>query len=110
MAGGIKLQDAATTGNGSAVDCKGEGGEYSFSLETSNATVAGGSVQFEEAASPSYAGTWSPIGPAITPVQNGVQTVKVTGAFNAVRARIATNITGGATVTARVQPPLLGFN
>lgn len=106
MAGGVLLQSAATSGNGNAWNCRGLAGEYSFSIETSNATVSAGAVQLEEAVTPDYTGTWQAIEDAITPVQNSVIVVKKRGAYGAVRARLSTAVTGGASVTVRMQPPL----
>lgn len=95
-----KLQDAATAaGNGTAVDAGGAGREHVFYIETSNATVSAGAVTLETARTTTFAGTWQPLGAAITPVSNTVILVSYTGALLAVRARISTAVTGGATVT-----------
>lgn len=99
-----KLQSAATTGNGSVFDARSSCGTYVLEVEASG-TISGGSVQFEHARSASYTGTWAPIGTAITPVTNALVTQSVTGAYRAVRARIASNITGGGSVTCRVNVP-----
>ena len=105
MAGGFKLQSAATTGNGQEIDMRGEEGSYALSIETSNATVSAGAVTWEEAPYVGYTGTWAEIMGALTPVQASIVTARFTGALNAVRARISTNVTGGATVTVRLLPP-----
>lgn len=104
MAGGRRLQSAATTGNGTPVDCRGLSGEYSFSIEPSG-TVSGGAVQFEEAPDVSYGGTWAPIGDAVSPATGTLFTMKVAGNFRAIRGRISSDITGGGSVTVRVEPP-----
>lgn len=107
MAGGALLQSVASSaGNGNEWNCRGISGNYLFTIETSNATVSAGGVTFEEAPSSGYAGTWAPIAAEILPVANSVITVRVTGAFNIVRARISTGVTGGAKVTCRVQTPV----
>lgn len=96
------LPALTTTGTGTGVDLKGVSRELVFWLTTTNATVSAGAVQFEEAPDPDYAGTWSPIGSPLTPVQNSVLTIRATGCFKAVRARVTSNVTGGATIEARV--------
>ena len=108
MAGGVLLQSAATSGNGNEWNCRGEAGEYSFAIITSDDTVSAGAVQLEEAASSGYTGDWDAIEAAITPVQDSVIMVKKRGSYAYVRARLSTSVTGGATVTVKMQPPLLG--
>lgn len=105
--GGILLQSAATTGNGSVVNCFGSGGEYLFEI-VANGTVSGGAVQFEEAASSDYSGTWTAIDLSQSPATSTRQAVRKTGSYSYVRARITSNITGGGSITARVYPPRFG--
>lgn len=92
-----KLQSGATTGNGAAADVNGVGREHVWYIRATG-TVAGGAVQIEEAHDPAYTGLWSPIGSPVTVADATVKTVRLTGCAKAVRARISTNITGGATV------------
>lgn len=104
MAGGILLQTAATTGNGNAWNFRGQSGEYGFSIQPTG-TITAGAVQFEEGPTEAYSGTWAPIDGPIT-VQNGqLTTHKVSGSYQWVRARISTEVTGGGSVTVKVQPP-----
>lgn len=107
MAGGMKLQSAATTGNGNTVNFRGLGGTFEYSVEPSG-TVSGGTIQFESAPYESYAGTWDAIGTAITPATGTLVSHQVVGRYNAVRARITSDITGGGSVTCRIQPPRVG--
>lgn len=93
----MKLQDAATTGNGVAKQFKGQPREIKIYIEGSSG-VGAGAVQLEEAASDDYAGTWAAIGSPVTVTADTVKTVALTAAVRAVRARISTNVTGG-TVT-----------
>jgi len=96
----FKLQDAATTAAaGTAIDAGGQAQTHTFYIETSNATVSAGAVTLETARTTTFAGTWAPLTTAITPVQNAVSTFTYTGALLAVRARVSTSVTGGATVT-----------
>jgi hypothetical protein len=90
------LQSAATTGNGTAKELKyaREIGVYIVG----SAGVSAGAVQLEESHDPAYVGTWQAIGSPVTVAADTVKSVKTTGAFIAVRARISTNIVGG-TVT-----------
>lgn len=95
------LQDAATSGNGTAVrtltNGNGPNREHSFYI-IGSAGVASGAVQIETANDPTYAGTWAPLGSPITVTASTVKIFQVTGALIAVRARISTAVTGG-TVT-----------
>lgn len=107
MAGGALLQSvASSTGNGNEWNCRGISGNYTFSLETSDATVSAGGVTFEEAPYSGYTGTWAPLAAEILPVRNSVITLAMTRTLNIVRARISTAVTGGAKVTCRVQTPV----
>lgn len=88
------LQSAATTGNGTAKQFKGQPRELKFYI-IGSAGVSAGAVQIEEAHDADYTGTWAAIGAAVTVTADTVKTVSVTGAFRAVRARISTNIVDG---------------
>jgi len=92
------LQNAATTGNGTAVDTRQNGSEHTFYIAASG-TVTAGAVQIETARTTDYSGTWAAIGSAQTLASNTTLIVQATGCFMAVRARISTNVTGGATCT-----------
>lgn len=94
-----KLQSAATTGNGVAVQLDGTGRELVIYIYGAG-TVSAGAVQLEEAHDKDYAGTWAAIGSPVTVVADTVKTVRLTGCIAAVRARISTNVTGaGGSVT-----------
>ncbi len=93
-----KILTGVTTGTGTAKEFRGQPRELKFYI-TATGTVAAGAVQIEEAPSPTYAGTWSPIGSPVTVASDTTKTVAVTGAFGSVRARVSTDVTGGATVS-----------
>lgn len=94
----VKLQSAATTGNGTAVQLNGQGREVTFYIYGTG-TVSAGAVQCEESHDATYTGTWAAIGTAQTVVSNAVVVVHATACAGAVRARVSTNVTGGGTVT-----------
>jgi hypothetical protein len=93
----LLLQSAATSGNGNAVDARGNGREHTFYI-VGTGTISAGAVQLETARATDYSGTWAPIGSPIT-VTAAANVVQVTGCFLALRARISTNIAGGGSVT-----------
>lgn len=66
------------------------------SVVASDATVSAGSVVYETAPTKNYAGTWAQAF-AITPVRNTNVTAAASVAANFIRARFATNLSGGAT-------------
>lgn len=68
----------------------------------SDDTVSAGAVQIEEADDPDYAGTWSAVGAAISVVQDTQTAVHLAGVYKALRTRISTAVTGGATVSTRI--------
>ena len=107
MAGGMKLQDAATTGNGNEVDMRGQSGAYMLTV-VGTGTVSTGAVQWETAPTSGYSGTWSPLGQAITVVSGEVKQQQFTGPLHKVRARLSTSVTGGGSVTVHMQPPRVG--
>lgn len=94
------LQSAATTGNGTPVQLNGRATDIVVYIEGS-AGVSAGAVTLEEAPTSDYAGTWAPIGSAVTVVASSVLATHISGAYMAIRARLSTNITGG-TVTVRL--------
>ena len=71
--------------------------ELTFYLVFSAGTDAG-AVQCEEAPTVDYAGTWAPIGSAVTFGNDAVKTVKASGVNMFARARVSTLLTNG-TVT-----------
>jgi hypothetical protein len=93
--------NAVATGTGTAVDL----GGVMRSLRayaTFAADVSAGVVTIEEAPSTSYAGTWAPIG-TLSFVNGGCATLaQAAGGVLAVRARITTTISGGASPTVTV--------
>lgn len=107
MAGGVLLQSAATSGNGNEFHCRGEQGTYALAVIGAG-TITGGDVQWEQALTTGYAGTWAPLGSPLTPVEDTIVTQVYTGNLQRVRARIANAITGGGSVTVTMQPPLVG--
>lgn len=97
----------ATTTPATILLLKGQSQEITIVLQ-STGTTSGGTVQIEEAyfahdANP-YAGTWSPLGSAIsasTFTGGAQQVVHIVGySCWAVRVRIVTTITGGGSITA----------
>lgn len=97
------LQSAATTGNGSAADLKGQQRHATVYCEGSG-TISGGTVSIEEARSESYSGTWSVVAtvPAADVTGGAVKAVHIVGTFLAVRARVSSNVTGGGNVTVQL--------
>jgi hypothetical protein len=91
-----RLQSAAATGNGEAVELNGV--RQLTAYITGSAGVSAGAVQLEHAPSKDYTGTWAALGAATTVVANTTNAVSVQATVKAVRARISTPITGG-TVT-----------
>ena len=96
------LQDAQTTGNGTAVNLDGTQREVTIYLNAVG-TVSAGAVQVETADSETYSGTWAPVTASPTTlVTDTTKVVQVTGAMLWIRARISTTITGGAKLTATI--------
>jgi hypothetical protein len=93
----LLLQSAATTGNGNAVDARGNGREHTFYIVGAG-TISAGAVQLETARTTDYSGTWAPLGSALS-VTSAANVVQITGCFLALRARVSTNIAGGGSVT-----------
>ena len=95
------LQNAATTGNGTAVDFEGQLRELAIYIIWS-AGVSAGAIQVETADATDYTGTWSALHPApVTFTASKQDTVMISGILKALRARISTNIVGG-TVTVKL--------
>jgi hypothetical protein len=89
-----KLQTAATTGNGTAVQLDGLSREHVFYIVGSSG-VASGAVQIEEAHDSTYGGTWAAVGAAVTVAADTTKVVHLTGCVGALRARISTVVVGG---------------
>lgn len=92
----ITLLSAVTTGTSSAIpfqQFRTLGGSV-----VASGTVSGGAVIFESAPTKDYAGTWSEVF-SITPASDANVTDAAAVAANFVRARVTSNITGGATIT-----------
>lgn len=94
----VKLLDAVTTGTSVTVGVNGRSREHVFYIYGAG-TVTAGAVTIEEAHSASYSGTWDAVASAVTVVSSTVDTVRVTGCFGALRARVSTNVTGGGNVS-----------
>lgn len=99
----LKLQSAATTGNGNAADFGGMSRQVTFYIEGSGVT-SGGTISLETARTKDYTGTWSVLQSVNASDVNGnaVKSVSFTGNFLAVRGRISSDITGGGSVTVEV--------
>jgi hypothetical protein len=93
-----KLQNAATSGNGSPVNAMGYAREHTFYIEPSSTGISAGAVQIETASNPS--GPWAPLGPEQSVAMTTLASIVVnqTGTFRWLRARISSNVAGG-TVT-----------
>lgn len=107
MAGGAKLQDAASsTGNGNVVNCLGLGGTYRLTVIGAG-TISAGGVQWEQnPTSATYSGTWDPLAAELVPVDATVVSATFTGPVHWARARISTAVAGGGTVTVKMQTPV----
>jgi hypothetical protein len=95
--------NAVATGTGSAVNLGGAMRSLRV-YATFSADVSAGEVIVEEAPTTDYAGTWAEIG-TLAFVDDGCATLaQAAGGVLAVRARITTTISGGAspTVTVRI--------
>ncbi len=95
------LQSAATTGNGVAHDCGSDGAYIGFYIVPSG-TISAGAVTYETAPTSTYAGTWAPLGTAVTAVTDTVQFNTYVAPLLFVRARISTNVTGGGNLTVHI--------
>ena len=98
--GPYTLQQAATTGNGAALNCRGTNRALLVFVEWSTGCSAG-QIEVEQAADGDYAGTWSHIATISWSAANRVDCTLWNAPVGAIRARVASNITGG-TVTVKV--------
>ena len=98
------IQDAQTTGNGTAIDRRGDI-YFVIVVEWSSGTTAG-VITIEEAAETSYAGTWSSLATVTWSAESSTEMVHLGGAaYGAIRARISTTVDNGTvTVLARGTP------
>lgn len=94
------LQDAASTGNGTAVDLQCRTRETTVYASWSSGTSAG-VVTVETAEDDGYTGTWASLGTISWSAASKQDVMQITGALRAVRARISTTVTGG-TVTVKL--------
>ena len=97
-----KSLSAVTTGTGTAIsfhDCR----QVSWQVTTSG-TISGGTIIIETAPTSNYAGTWAQLDSiSATDADTGViPPGTYPGPLQFVRARISSNITGGGTVTVRL--------
>ena len=93
-----KLQNAASTGLGVALNTYNYAREHTFYI-TGTASVSAGAVQPETA--PSSAGPWAPLGSEIA-VSTTTTVVNQTGALQWIRCQISSAVAGG-TVTVMAQ-------
>lgn len=91
------LQDAQTTGNGNVAATPPVYVHHTIFI-VGGAGVSAGAVTVESAHDPEYTGTWKTEIAAVTVVAGAVLTVKLVGAYVAIRARISTTVVDG-TVT-----------
>lgn len=96
----VQIQDTATTGSGDVVVPAPSIENHTVYLVTSDDTTSAGKVKVESADNPDYAGTWVLEGTEQTLVRNTALAVSFVGARGAIRARVSTDITGGATLNA----------
>lgn len=97
---GTLLQNAATTGNGTAIDLGGQNREAAVYIIGSSGITAG-AVTVETADVTDYSGTWATLAGPVTLAASTQNVVQVSGVLAALRARISTTVTGG-TVTVRL--------
>lgn len=91
---------AATTGTGRAIPMQ-ECRQIIWTVEGTG-TVTGGTVKIETADSKDYAGTWYELD-SLSPTSDAALAGTYPAASSGfVRARISSNITGGGTVTVRI--------
>jgi acetyl-CoA carboxylase carboxyltransferase component len=88
----VTLQDAATTGNGTAIMVPSSFKYHQFLIK-GVATISAGKIMLEGADATDYAGTWAALAAEQTIIA-GELIVQVVGVLRAIRARISTNVTG----------------
>lgn len=97
----LLIQTAATTGNGTAYDCRGEAANLGFYIVPAG-SISNGTVQLETADTTTYSGTWYPLVPLVTLAAGVCTYITYEGVMNAVRARIVSDVSGGGTVSVRL--------
>jgi hypothetical protein len=105
----ITIQDAATTGNGTHLGIPSSIKHHIFYVRGA-AGVTAGAITFETASDPDYTGDWAPlVNHLATPTSNPLTVVAedeeiyvYEGTLAAVRARISTTISGGASPSVTV--------
>jgi hypothetical protein len=77
---------------------------YHVFICTGTGTITGGTISIEEAADPSYTGTWSVIQTvtATTLTAGAASAVHITGCYLALQARISVAIAGGGSISVSV--------
>jgi hypothetical protein len=65
-------------------------------------TVSTGKVKFEGSNDPTYAGAWVLIGSEVTLTSDAILSVTSVAYYPFVRARVSTDLTGGAALTATI--------
>ncbi len=104
MAGGSLLQSAATsTGNGNEINCLGLDGRHVLTV-VGTGTVSAGGVLWETAHTSGYSGAWRAISAELFPTADTVVSATYEGPLHWVRCRVTTAVTGGGSVTVRMQP------
>lgn len=96
----VTLQDAATSGNGTAIAIPPSFRFHKINIKVS-AGVSAGAIQPETADTPAYAGTWNPLGGGpidISALASNEFEYNFEGIYSALRGRLSTGMTGG-TVT-----------
>jgi hypothetical protein len=91
------VQNAQSSGNGIALAVPNSFREHRFQF-VGSAGISAGAVQPEAANNPNFAGTWQPIGSAVTVPASTELDVTFEGIYQFVRVRISTPFVGG-TVT-----------
>jgi subtilase family serine protease len=93
-----QLQSAAATGSGSTFDVGPRCRETAVYVVWGAGTGAG-VITVETAHDASYAGTWAPLATVTWSAANKEDVVQFSGAYETVRSRISTNVTGGTVDT-----------
>lgn len=99
----FKLQDAATTGNGTVIATPMSFRHHNI-LISAAAGVNAGAIQIETSNDPADAGTWAQVGGGQIAVIASTDIVyNFEGIFSFIRARVSTTISGGGAPSATVQ-------
>lgn len=101
----VTLNAASTVAAGVGGDVDARGCTVLAVYQTGVGTISGGALVIETAADSGYAGTWSQVLTLDPTDVSGGKTQGIalpTGAYNWLRGRITTDLTGGGTITVRV--------